>query len=485
MEPQNLRFGGGVGQSMVHPIILLAVLLAGMIICFGSRSRALAAFLSAALLIPTDQVLFIGSLHFPMLRVLIIFAAIRMIRAKMAGMKILGAGWNKIDVAIIILTITIAVDQILLWQQSATLIFQLGNIYSAFGTYFFLRFLIRDEKDVLQVIRTVAYIAMVVAVIMTFEQATGKNPFYAYLGGAHANMYGSAIERVDKFRATGCFGHPNLAGTFGAISLPLFVGLWWKDKSNRKTAAMGVAATAIIAWASGSSTALLGFGGGLIALCLWPMRGWMRPLRWSIVLVLVSLHIAMKAPVWHLISRIDLTGGSSSYHRFALINQCILHFSDWWMLGTKTYADWGWDMWDLSDQYVWTADTAGLIPLLVFLAIIVYGFKYVGNARRAAVGDRRRELLIWALGGSLVANVVAFFGIDYFDQTIVAWYSLLAMIPVTAYTIRQAARDRKNRNTENDAQSKDLESNRPVEDVSLTFLAASFTPLTAAPGTGR
>jgi hypothetical protein len=142
-------------------------------------------------------------------------------------------------------------------------------------------------------------------------------------------------------------------------------------------------------------------------------------------------------------------------------------------------------MWDLSDQYVWTADTAGLIPLLVFLAIIVYGFKYVGNARRAAVGDRRRELLIWALGGSLVANVVAFFGIDYFDQTIVAWYSLLAMIPVTAYTIRQAARDRKNRNTENDAQSKDLESNRPVEDVSLTFLAASFTPLTAAPGTGR
>ena len=459
---------------MVHPIILIAVLIAGVVILLGARNRALGAFLAAALLIPTDQVLLIGALHFPMLRVLIIFGAIRMIRAKTSGVKILGAGWNKIDVAIIVLTITTAVDQILLWQQSATVVFQLGNIYSAFGTYFFLRFMIRDENDVLQTIRTMAYISLVVAVIMTFERATGKNPFYAYLGGAHANMYGSAIEREDNFRATGCFGHPNLAGAFGAISLPLFVGLWWKDKSNRKIAAMGMAATAIMAWASGSSTALLGFGGGLIALCLWPMRRWMRPLRWSIVLVLVSLHIAMKSPVWHLITRIDLTGGSSSYHRFALINQCILHFSDWWMMGTKYYADWGWDMWDLSDQYVWTADTAGLIPLLAFLALIVYGFKYVGKARRAAVGDQRRELLIWALGGSLFANVVSFVGIDYFDQTMVAWYALLSMIPVTVYTIRQAARDRKNRKTQDEAQSKDIDSNRSVEDGSLTFLAVSL-----------
>jgi len=300
-----------------------------------------------------------------------------------------------------------------------------------------LRFLIRDEKDVLQAIRTVACIAVVVAVIMTFEQATGKNPFYAYLGGANANLYGSAIERVDKFRATGCFGHPNLAGTFGAISLPLFVGLWWKDKSNRRIAAMGMAATAIIAWASGSSTALLGFGGGLIALCLWPIRRWMRPLRWSIVLVLVCLHIAMKSPVWHLITRIDLTGGSSSYHRYAILNQCILHFSDWWMMGTKYYADWGWDMWDLGNQYVAIADTSGLIPLLAFLAIIVLGFRQVGKAWRTARGNRKQELFFWATGAALFANVVAFFGISYFDQTIVAWYGLLAMICVaSAYGAR-------------------------------------------------
>src|SRR5208337_1180530 len=147
------------------------------------------------------------------------------------------------------------------------------------------------------------------------------------------------------------------AGTFGAISLPLFAGLWWRGRKNRTLAAAGIGAATIIVLAANSSTPLLGYVGGLIGLTFWPMRKWMRPVRWGIVITLVSLHIVMKAPVWHLISRIDLTGSSSSYHRYQLINQCILHFSDWWLIGTKSYADWGWDMFDLSNQYVGTADT--------------------------------------------------------------------------------------------------------------------------------
>src|SRR5208337_3191814 len=180
-----------------------------------------------------------------------------------------------------------------------------------------------------------------------------------------------------------------------------------------------------------------------------PMRKWMRPVRWGIVITLVSLHIVMKAPVWHLISRIDLTGSSSSYHRYQLINQCILHFSDWWLIGTKSYADWGWDMFDLSNQYVGTADTVGLIPLLAFLAVIVFGFKYIGRARRMAP-QRRQELFAWAIGAALFANVVAFFGIGYFDQTIVAWYALLAIIPVTAYSFRKEKRERADRESRDD-----------------------------------
>jgi hypothetical protein len=65
------------------------------------------------------------------------------------------------------------------------------------------------------------------------------------------------------------------------------------------------------------------------------------------------------------------------------------------------------------------------------LAILVYGFKYLGRARLAAAKekDKKTALFLWALGSALFANVIAFLGISYFDQTMVGWYALLAMIP--------------------------------------------------------
>ena len=92
------------------------------------------------------------------------------------------------------------------------------------------------------------------------------------------------------------------------------------------------------------------------------------------------------------------------------------------------------------NQYVAAADTTGLIPLLSLLAIIVFGFKYVGRTRRVVTGDRRQEFFIWGIGASLFANVVAFFGISYFDQTIIAWYALLAIIAAIAVSVRKAKR---------------------------------------------
>ena len=54
----------------------------------------------------------------------------------------------------------------------------------------------------------------------------------------------------------------------------------------------------------------------------------------------------------------------------------------------------------------------------------------MGRVRRLAEEKEGRgdEFFVWAIGASLFANVVAFFGIGYFDQTIVGWYALLAII---------------------------------------------------------
>jgi hypothetical protein len=423
---EHLRFGGGVSESVLHPAVLIAVLIAGVLVCVLPRHKAVSAFLAAALLIPMDQVLLIGPAHFSMVRVLVLFGIIRILKDKMSSRQpLFSGGRNRLDLSVILLTLFVAINGILLFRASGEVINELGNIYTIFGVYFLLRYMIRDQEDIWRTIQTLAYVAAFVAVVMTYEQTTGHNP-YAVLDGARVANYAKLVVREDRFRAQGPFSHSILAGTFGAVLIPLFVALWWKGQ--RKVAAMGIISATVITLACNSSTPVLGYAAGVFALCLWPARQWMRVIRWGVALTVVALHLVMKAPVWHLISRIDITGGSSSWHRFMLVDQCIRHFGDWWLIGVKSTSAWGWDMWDTANQYVSICDNSGLLPFLLFLAVLAYGFKYLGRARRAA-SDRKTALFIWALGSALFANAVAFFGISYFDQTMVAWYALLAMIP--------------------------------------------------------
>jgi hypothetical protein len=427
MERELLKFGGGVSQTIVNPVVLILVLLTGYFICTLPRAKAVVPFLVASVVIPIDQVLLVGPFHFPMLRVLILFGVVRILITKMSSKdKLFTGGMNKIDVTVMLLALITAVDWMLLWQQTATLIYQLGEIYTVFGTYLLMRFLVRDHDDIQRVLQTFAYIAFALGLLIAAEQATGWNP-YALLGGANASFFASTMQRGERFRATGPFGHPILAGTFGAVILPLFIGLWWTGRKNRRAASLGIIGSTLMVIGSNSSTPVLAYLGGIFALCLWPLRNGMRVIRWGILTLLIALHMVMKAPVWNLIARIDVVGGSSGDHRYQLVNQCILHFKDWWFVGVKNNGQWGWDMWDTANQYVSLCVNSGLAPLVLFVAIISYGFQYVGRGRRYA-GTSKRALLLWSLGAALFAHAIGFFGISYFDQTIIAWYALLAVL---------------------------------------------------------
>ena len=426
--PQNFKFGGGVSATVLNPVVLVVILIAGILICILPRNKAIVPFLVAAILVPMDQILLIGPAHFPMLRVLVLFGFMRILKDKASSKLLLfSGGIQKLDIAVILLNVSIAISGILLFPESGAVIFQLGALYSVFGVYFLLRFLIRSEEDVVRTIQTFVCIAAIVAMIMTYEISTGHNP-YGLLGGWRAANYATLAVRDDKIRAQGPFVHSILAGTFGAVLVPLFVALWWKGKKYRRIAVLGIISGTVMTVACNSSTPVLGYAAGVLALCMWPLRNWMRAVRWGTFFILIGLHMVMHGPVWSLIEKIDISGGSSGYHRYMLVDQCIRHFGDWWLIGVKDTSVWGWDMWDTANQYVGTCDNSGLIPFILLLAVLVYGFKYVGQARSAAGKDKKRTLFIWAIGSALFANVIAFFGISYFDQSIVPWYGLLAII---------------------------------------------------------
>jgi hypothetical protein len=430
MEPQNMRFGGGTGATLLHPLVALAILLVIGLILFLPRKRIIVPLLLAIFFIPKGQVVVLAGVHFTAARILFVTGLIRWAMSRRPR-GLLAGGFNSVDRVFVAFAIFNTLIFSLQWMESQALIKSLGDLLDVLGGYFVLRFAIQDSKDVRRTIKVLALIAIVMAVCMINEQVTGANIF-GRLGGVPPT-----IVRDGKIRSMGAFAVFITAGAYGATLLPLMVWLW-SDAKSRVLSVLGMVGATVMTITCYASTTQAAYVAGIFGLCLWPLRRKMRLVRWGVLFTLLGLHLIMHGPVWSLLEKIDLTGSSSSYHRYMLIDNCIRHFWDWWLLGVKDYDKWGFDMWDLSDQYVAYAVSGGLATLVLFIAIISRSFAEIGTARKLVAGNRKEEWFLWCLGAALFAHVVVYFGIGYFDQMQFAWFALLAIICVVVFETKRS-----------------------------------------------
>jgi len=423
MEPQHLRFGGGATETVLHPLVAVAMLIAIVLILIRPRDKAITPFLLACFSIPIGQVVVLGSLHFTVLRILIIAGLVR--RATYRGSSKFPGGFNPIDRMVVLWTLSALIILSLQWMDTQALIHNLGDFLDAIGGYLVVRFLIPDGEAIRRTIKTLAAVCVIQGAFMINEQINHVNVF-GYLGG----MPVAVTVRNGAIRSEAVMGCI-YAGVFAAVLVPLF--LWqWKEGKSRMAACAGLAGATVMVFTSHASSSLLAFGGSLLGLAFWPLRTRMRLVRQGLVVMLVSLHLVMKAPVWALIARIDLTGSSSSDHRYHLVDATIRHFSDWWLLGYKEFNLWGWDMWDLSNQFVAVALTGGLLTLVCYIAIFSRSFRAIGKARKQVEGDRAREWLLWCLGSVLFATMLSHFGINFPALMLIGLFTILACISVAS-----------------------------------------------------
>jgi hypothetical protein len=405
--------------------MLVGLALASILILLLPRKYVVLPLLVLSIAVPFGQIQMIGPFHFQLFRILLFFVWIRLI-----WQRYVNEGHsskvhiNAADKAVIGYCVVYVIAFTFLWQDSQAFFDALGKFYNVCGFYFAFRFFIRDREDVERVIKLLAVVAVFVAACMFNEQMTGRN-ILAIFGGVPERT----MMREDYLRSQGPFEVYITAGVFGATLIPLFLILLRKGGS-RLLGSIGMVAGVVITLTSHTSTAASALVASVLGCGMWFFREKMRQIRWGLVLSLTGLHLVMKAPVWALVERVDLVGGSTGYQRFLLIDACIRHFWDWCLVGARDYASWAGedDMWDAANQYVSVADTSGLLCLIFFLAAIVYCFKYLGNARKAAGEKSGEAWFFWLLGVALFANMVAFIGISYFDQTFVTWYALIAMI---------------------------------------------------------
>jgi hypothetical protein len=453
VQPENLKLGGGLTSTMLHPAVLVAMLIAVLLILWNPKKYGVASLLFVAFLVPMGQQFVIGGLHVFVVRIVILVALIRCLFSMFfSHMRAFPGGLTTFDKVFMCWTFFHVISFLFLFSfSSGALVNQVGFIWDVLGGFFLLRFLIRDEDDIEGVIKTFSWIAAISAVCMLNERFRFQNVF-GFLGGAPI----VPEIRDGAVRAQAAFAHPLLAGTFGATLLPLFFLLLHIGKS-KALAVVGILSATTMTICASSSTPLLAYVAGIGAMCFWPFRKYMRVFRWGIVLALVALNIVMKAPVWYLIAHISLFGGSSSDHRAVLVDAFIRHFSDWWLIGTNAAGTWGWDMWDTSNQYVAEGEGGGLAAFVCFIALISICFSRIGKARKAVEGDSAKAWYFWFFGAALFAHVVGFFGISYFEQSRFYWFALLIMIVVATAPVLAT-----NENTESQTAGLPLPAPQPI-----------------------
>ena len=379
------------------------------------RKWILLPFVMAACIIPPDQRIIIFDLDFTTIRFCIISAILRLYLYN----EVRRIKWNAFDKLFLTWVIVGAVVYCVQWHNMRAVIYKSGVLYDSLGLYWIFRMSIFSWDDIHRIVKMFAIFAIISAPLIIYERVTLNNPF-ALLGRVAGNFHGGRI------RCTGPFSHFIMMGLFWASLVPIFVSYFTvrRSKSLYVLASLSALVCVIL---SASSTPLMAVLAIAFFGALWKYRSYGGTIALGIGAMIFALHVVMEAPVWHLISRVNVFSGSTGWHRYFLIDQAVNHFGEWMFLGCKSTAHWGRGLTDITNQYILEGIRGGLITLVLFLVMIYMALRITGICSMKS-RSREKRILCWGFCVSILGHCVSFFGVSYFGQIMLLLYFTLAIV---------------------------------------------------------
>jgi hypothetical protein len=419
-------FGDFYGQTSLHPLALAVVIILTILVFTLSARRAFAPLIIAATTLPMAQRLVIAGADFTLMRILLLAYMLRILTRK----ENQDFRWNRLDTAVLLWTISGTLIFTIHFGTSGAFINRIGWSFDILVTYFAVRCLVRQIDDVVGIARVLAIVSLPIAAFFVIEMITHRNLF-AIFGG----MPFETAMREGKFRCQGAFSHPILAGTFWASSLPM-IWMLWKREGSHQWAIIGTLSVLLIVFACASSTPVLTVMVALLGLALFRYREKRKVIWVTLVTTLTVLHLfIMQKPIWHLMSRVDLIGGSTGRHRYLIFDAFVKYFDRWYLTGESNAQSWGvWQMRDITNQFILEGLRGGLLTLSFFILALLFSFGNVGRTLRGIqpLNDTASEKVVWLVGVTIMVHTFTFFGVSYFGQMTALLYIHMALAGAVA-----------------------------------------------------
>ncbi len=409
------------GQTTLHPIGFVVLLVCGLLVLILPRRYAVFPVLvTACFVAPAQRVVVFGA-DFDLLRLLALAGLVRIAsRSEYKTVKLVA-----LDIFVILFLVSGTTFYTISHGTAEALVNRIGWMFDGAGMYLFFRCVFRDWADLESLGWSLAILAFPILFSFIIERMTGRNLF-AFLGGVPE----ITKIREGRMRCQGAFAHPILAGTFWAVCIPLMLIPFASGKRFRILLLLAIGAALGIIFLCASSGPVVATLAAVVVLCFFPFRRYSRAFLLASFALLVVLHFTMNKPVWHLVSRIDVVGGSTGFHRYQLIDRFINGYDRWLWIGTPD-ASFLMDfrgIADVTNQYILEGLRGGIVTLMFFNTIILVAL--FGGLRTvdAVLFDRSKSVAVWCVVATLVIHALSFISVSYFGQITILWSLTLSLL---------------------------------------------------------
>jgi hypothetical protein len=354
-------------------------------------------------MIPMNQRLIVADLNFPVLRILILFVMLRfVIRNEIQAIQ-----WNNFDKLYLAWKIIGTIVYVLLWGNLHALVYKCGEMYDSIGFYWIFRMNIKSFDNISAIIKAFAAFAIISAPFTAAEKIFHSS-VYSFFGPVGAGFHRG------RYQCAGPFPHFIIMGVFWASLLPLFYSRI-KEKLRPGFYWIAILSALSCIYYSAASTPIMTVVAIIIFWMMYPVRINGKGIFGFVCFLVLTLHLVMKAPVWHLMSRVDVFGGSTGWFRYHLFDEFIKHISDWFFLGTESTHAWGEGLEDVTNQYILEAVRGGFLTMFIFIMILYKAVKITG--RYSLLGeDTNKRFISWGICVTLLGHIITFWGVSYFGQ---------------------------------------------------------------------
>jgi hypothetical protein len=433
-------------MNAASALVLLALAIP---IFFGSHRSAFLALVAGTMFLGQEASFDIGVTIYPM-RFLVLVAFVRVLKRREMTFSAL----NELDRAFIGaygFAVSVYLVRTALGYGTSEAISQtsnlskIGGFCDLFFGYFAFRGLLRGTDDLKCFLIRFPLLLLPYVGSLLVERMSGTNPL-GMLGGPSSMWF----DPEGRSRCLGSFAHPSLLGTFGASFLLMYLPLL-SDRSARMRATIAIAlCLAIIGLAnSGSPVSFLILGLGIWA--LWPLRRNVFILKAGAGIGLLITASVMNAPIWYLPTRISGIVGGTGWHRSYLMERGFADIGNWWLAGMPLDLTVRWFPYqvmgaaDMTNLFLQFGVDGGLLAMLLLILALVIAFRRLGQSlvvARQVPDGQFSERLLWALSALLIAHIVNFIAITYFDQFNMIWVMQMAAISGVTAELLERSRER-------------------------------------------